>query len=243
MEQLRDYSDERLLLGCIYCGAQDNTREHVPSRVLLDKPYPENLPVVGACHPCNNGFSKDEEYVACLIESVIAGAANPAKIRRPSIAALLERSPVLRERIESSKTLDGNKTVFEVEHERVRRVLLKLARCHAAYELKQECREEPISIWWQPLELLTEQFLEEFNAPHVIQTYGEIGSRGMQRLRVAEVKLAGPNGEEQLLHLILNDWVDVQEGRYRYHAIDDGGLVRIKIVIGEYLASEAAWEI
>lgn len=243
MEQLRDYSDERLLLGCIYCGAQDNTREHVPSRVFLDKPYPENLPVVGACHPCNNGFSKDEEYVACLIESVIAGSADPAKIRRPNIAALLDRSPILRARIESSKTVDGTRTVFEVEHERVCCVLLKLARCHAAYELKQDCRSEPASIWWQPMELLTEQFLEEFNSPHAIQTYGEIGSRGMQRLRVAAIKLAGPNGDERLLHLILNDWVEVQEGRYRYQAIDDGGLVRVKFVIGEYLACEVVWEL
>ncbi|MDP2030882.1 MAG: hypothetical protein Q8K12_14690 [Thiobacillus sp.] len=243
MEQLKDYSDERLLLGCIYCGAQNNTREHVPSRVLLDKPYPENLPVVGACHPCNNGFSKDEEYLACLIEAVIAGSADPAEIRRPSIAALLGKSPVLRARIESSKTFDGGRTVFEVEHERVRRVLLKLARCHAAYELKQECRDEPASIWWQPVEVLTEQFLEEFNSPLAIQTYGEVGSRGMQRLRVAEIKLAGPNGDERLLHLIFNDWVEVQEARYRYQAIDDGGLVRIKIVIGEYLACEAVWEL
>lgn len=243
MEQLRDYSDERLLLGCIYCGAQNDTREHVPSRVLLDRPYPENLPVVGACQPCNNSFSKDEEYVACLIEAVIAGTTDPAQIRRPAIAVLLDRSPALRARIEASKTYEGNTALFKVEHERVRRVLLKLARCHAAYELKQECREEPTSIWWQPLELLPEQFLAEFNAPHAIQTYGEIGSRGMQRLRVAEIKLAGPSGEERFLHLILNDWVEVQEGRYRFQAIDDGGVVRIKIVIGEYLACEAAWEL
>ena len=243
MEQLRDYADERLLLGCIYCGAQDNTREHVPSRVLLDKPYPENLPVVGACHPCNNGFSKDEEYVACLIESVIAGSTEPEKIRRQTIATLRERSPALRARIEASKTCDGNKIIFEVEHDRVRRVLLKLARCHAAYELKQECREEPTSIWWQPMALLTEQLLEEFNAPHMIQTYGEIGSRGMRRLCVAEIKLADPNGEERIVHMILNDWVDVQEGRYRFQAIDYGGIVHIKIVIGEYLACEAIWEL
>lgn len=173
MEQLKDYSDERLLLGCIYCGAQDETREHVPSRVLLDKPYPENLPIVGACHPCNNNFSKDEEYLACLIEAVIAGSTDPAEIQRPNIAAVLSRSPGLRARIESSKTSEGGRTVFQIEHERVRRVLLKIARCHAAYELSQPCHEEPTSIWWQPMELLTEQFLEEFNSPHSVQLYGE----------------------------------------------------------------------
>jgi hypothetical protein len=93
------------------------------------------------------------------------------------------------------------------------------------------------------MEFLKEEFLDEFNSPHAIQTYGEVGSRGMQRLRVAEIKLADLNGDERLLHLILNDWVEVQEGRYRYHAIDDGGLVRIKIVIGEYLVCEATWEL
>ena len=243
MEQLQDYSDERLLLGCIYCGAQGNTREHIPSRVLLDKPYPENLHVVEACRPCNNGFSKDEEYLACLIEAVIAGSTDPAEIERPSIAALLKRSITLRSRLDSCKTVENGRPVFTVEHERVGRVLRKLARCHAAYELKQECREEPVSAWWQPMEMLSEPFLEQFNAPHAIQTYGEIGSRGMQRLRVAEIKLAGLSGGEGSLHLVLNDWVVVQEGRYRYQAIDDLGLVRVKIVISEYLVSEISWEI
>jgi hypothetical protein len=242
MEQVNDYADTRLLLGCIYCGAPENTREHAPSRVLLDRPYPENLPVVGACRDCNNGYSQDEEYFACLIESVIAGSTDPSKIRRPSIAALLERSPALQARIEASKTFDGARTIFQVEHDRVRRVLLKLARCHAAYELKQECREEPTSIWWQPIELLAEELLETFNAPHAIRTYGEIGSRGMQRLRLAEIKLADLNGEEKLLRIILNDWIDVQPGRYRFHAIDDSGLISIKMVIGEYLACQVTWE-
>lgn len=243
MDQLRDYADARLLLGCIYCGAQDNTREHAPSRVFLDEPYPENLPIVGACKPCNNGFSKDEEYVASLIESVVAGSTNPSQIRRPTIAALLDRSPLLRSRIESSKQFDGDRTVFRVEQDRVRRVLLKLTRCHAAYKLKQECRDEPTSIWWHPIDLLTEQRREEFDSPHLVQTYGEVGSRSMQRLRVAEIKLASPNGELNTAHLVLNDWIVVQEGRYRYHAIDDAGVVKVKIVIGEYLACEAFWEL
>lgn len=243
MEQLRDYADSRLLLDCIYCGTPSITREHVPSRVFLDKPYPENLPVIGACQTCNNGFSKDEAYVAFLIESVIAGGARPENIRRPSISDLLDRSPALRARIEASKRFDGSTTFFEVEHERIHQVLLKLARGHAAYELKQECREEPTAFWWRPIELLTEQFLEEFNSPHVIQTFGEIGSRGMQRLQVLQVTLLGSGGEERIEQLILNNWVEVQEGRYRYHCIDDQGIVRIRMVIGEYLACEVGWEL
>lgn len=65
MDQLHNYADNRLVVGCIYCGGRDDTKEHVPSRVLLDEPLPENLPVVYACRSCNNGYSKVEEYFAC----------------------------------------------------------------------------------------------------------------------------------------------------------------------------------
>lgn len=243
MDQLPDYSDERLLLGCIYCDDEAETREHVPSRVFLDKPFPENLPVVGACKRCNNGFSMDEECFACLIESVIAGSANPALIRRPKIAAILERSPALQARIEASKFSDADRIIFRPEEERIRRVLRKLAIGHAGYELKQECSNKPSSIWWSPIELLSDQFLEEFNSFHLTHTIGEIGSRGMQRLRVTEIKLVGPNGGKRDLNMFINDWVDVQDGLYRYQAIDEGNLLRIKIVIAEFLASEVVWEL
>ena len=46
MDQLRDFADSRLLNGCIHCGAPAETRDHVPSRCLLERPYPENLPAV-----------------------------------------------------------------------------------------------------------------------------------------------------------------------------------------------------
>ncbi len=41
--------------------------------------------------------------------------------------------------------------------------------------------------------------------------------------------------------LVINDWIDVQDDRYRYLAIDDADGVSIKIVVGEYLACEVAW--
>jgi hypothetical protein len=50
MRQLESYADERLTAACIYCGRATQTRDHVPSRVLLNEPYPNNLPVVPACN-------------------------------------------------------------------------------------------------------------------------------------------------------------------------------------------------
>src|SRR5690242_14029536 len=65
------YIDERHLAFCAFCGDAPGTRDHVPPRVFLDKPYPDNVPVVGSCFECNNGASLDEEYVACLLEAAV----------------------------------------------------------------------------------------------------------------------------------------------------------------------------
>ena len=60
---------------------------------------------------------------------------------------------------------------------------------------------------------------------------------------VTQVTLRSATGEESALRLVVNDWVDVQEGNYRYLAIDDAGGLVIRIVIAEYLACEVAWGI
>ena len=53
---------------CIYCGKPSNTREHCPSKVFLEKPYPDDLPVLPACFECNNSFSSDELYTKMYIK-------------------------------------------------------------------------------------------------------------------------------------------------------------------------------
>jgi hypothetical protein len=42
--------------------------------------------------------------------------------------------------------------------------------------------------------------------------------------------------------MALNDWVEVQDGYYRYLALDEVGGVVIRIVIAEYLSCEVAWQ-
>lgn len=242
MQQFRDFADDRLLVGCIYCGGRAETREHVPSKAFLDAPLPENLPIVGACRNCNNGFSGDEEYLVCLVESVIAGAPDPEKIQRKSVARILERAPALAVRLAASVSFVNGRTLFSIEPARVRNIVTKLAQGHAAYELSLPCKEEPKSIWWSPLALMDEAERDEFESCHIVEGYGEIGSRGMQRLIVAQFTFRSQDGETREAGMIINDWVTVQDGRYRYHAIDEGDLVRIKMVISEYLACEVIWE-
>ncbi len=243
MDQLKDYADDRLVRGCIYCGGPADTRDHVPSRCLLDRPYPTNLPVVGCCDSCNQAFSKDEEYLVCLIESAFCGSTDPEKIRRPSVARIMRSSPALRARIDSARTEQNDQVLFAVEGERVANVMLKLARGHAAFELSQPCRIDPDHFWCGPLDSLPHEQREAFNSVHFQQLFGEIGSRNLQRILVTQMTVQSESGEHQQIGMLINDWVDVQDDQYRYLAIDDiGGLV-IRIVVAEYLACEVAWRL
>lgn len=108
MDQIRDLADDRLSRGCAYCGSAPNTRDHVPSKVFLDEPFPTELPVVGACKKCNNGFSQDEEYVACIVECALLGTADPGLHRREKISKILQRSPALQAKLAAARNdVDG----------------------------------------------------------------------------------------------------------------------------------------
>jgi len=241
MDQFRDLADSRLFRGCAYCGGDPDTRDHVPSKIFLDEPFPTDLPVIGACKECNNGFSKDEEYVACLIECAVMGTAAPELHRREKIAKILWRSPALQSKLAAAQIALGDQNSFSVEPERVRNVLFKLAKGHAMFELSWFSDREPDSLWWSPLALLTEEQRSEFEEMPSPRMLGEIGSRATQRMQVLQAKLLGPDGQELIANLLVNDWIDVQEGRYRYLATDQDGLVRVRMVVGEYLACEVVW--
>lgn len=238
MEQKNNYADNRLIRGCIYCGDVADTRDHVPSKCLLEKPYPENLPVVGCCYSCNQAFSKDEQYFVCLVESVLCGSTDPEKIQRASVAKVMQELPALRHRIERSKTEINGQVAFVPEMERVCNVLLKLARGHAAFELSQPCRAAPDHFWCGPLSMLPQDVQDDFNSVHIQHNIGEVGSRNMQRLFVLHMI-----GNQEKNAILVNDWVEVQDSQYRFIAIDDMGTFIIRIVIAECLACEVAWRL
>jgi hypothetical protein len=126
----RDYGDARLTAGCTCCGRETDTRDHVPARVFLDKRYPDNLPVVAACNDCNQAASKDEEYVACLIECARIGSVDPNNLERDGVRPTLEEKPALAARLTSAQRRVDGGVAFDAEVERVNSVLLKLARGH-----------------------------------------------------------------------------------------------------------------
>ena len=130
MRQVACYGDERNKGFCVHCGGPDETRDHAPSKILLDDPLPDNLPVAPACYRCNNGFSRDEEYLACLLECVMTGEAEPDKVERPKVAHILRENRNLAMRLRKSRRVVDGQIVWDIESDRVRNVLLKLARGH-----------------------------------------------------------------------------------------------------------------
>ena len=82
--------------GCIYCGKPATTREHVPSKAFLVEPYPDNLATIPACFECNNGFSNDEEYVACFLD-VLKESIYRRYFKSSATVQRLKKTPTLKD--------------------------------------------------------------------------------------------------------------------------------------------------
>ena len=232
MDPLHLFLDERLTGMCVYCGAQPETRDHGPSKVLLDEPYPSQLPVVGACESCNASFSLDEQYLACFIDCVICGTAETAELQRPNVKRILSGNPALQHRIEASRRADGaGNLLWQPEINRVRKVISKLAQGHVAYELYPKI-EEPLEVTFAPLPTLSKEKRTAFEnmTSGKLDLWPEIGSRAFLRACGKS-----PNRFEQS-----GDWVVVQPGRYRYAAVETGKDL-VRIVLSEYLACKVSW--
>jgi hypothetical protein len=231
MEPRKLFADERFTGICVYCGGEPETRDHVPSRVLLDEPFPPELPIVRACESCNSGFSKDEQYLACLLECVICGTVESALVGREKIRRVLEKNPLLASRIARNCRADETGSLlWEAEVDRVQNVVLKLARGHAAYEYSEPQLQEPESISFAPIPLLSEAQLHAFETPPVGTLFPEIGSRAFH-------KVLGAGGEAFTQE---GAWRILQEERYRYSISHSYG-IRVRMVLSDYLACEVIW--
>lgn len=226
MDPRKLFSDSRHS-GCAYCGDAGTTVDHVPSKVLLDEPYPPDIPTVPACEPCNVGFSSDEQYVGCFLECVIAGSPHPKNLQRPKIQRILSENPALAAMIAASRSVGvDQQLIWQPEHARVRNVVLKLARGHAVHEFSAKQIDEPEYVGICPLVLLNEAQRESFErieSMDAMAGWPEIGSRAF----ISAVMGRPCSG--------LGRWRTIQEGRYRYTVPDEGS---VKLVIGEYLACE-----
>lgn len=224
--------DERLKGGCAYCGSEADTRDHVPSRVLLDKPYPPDLPVVGACKKCNNGFSIHERLVACLVDCAACGGTETPRLR-PSVRRMLAEDDRLTMQVELVLRAGAS---WLCEQESVGVVLEKLARGHQAF-LEYPVRDALASVRVAARPEMSADDLWDFDQLPTPELLPEIGTRAFVNLVVAmPAELTSDQPK-----LVDGGWNVVQEGRYRYVSVLTRTHTTIRFVIGEYLFCEVVW--
>lgn len=248
MQQVQDHSDERQRGWCPHCGVwieeHNQSRDHVPTRGLLSRPYPPNLPVVRICAQCNVGFSEDEAYLIAFLGAVMSGSLNVDADTYQSAAGVLRRSSELRKRIsESEHTRTGYRPEWKPELDRVKRVMVKNARGHWLHEFGESVTDDPQTVWAQPLDQLPDLVLSTFEPSGPADEdalWPEVGSRMMHRLieSVTRRYADSAGGTDPELQ---GEWLVVQAETYRYSCIAKHGQRIVRMVLYEYLASEIVW--
>jgi len=187
-----------------------------------------------SCLQCNARASKDEEYFACLIECARVGSVSEETLEREKIKQVLREKPLLSSKLDKARRVSFfGHTSFSIDGERVRGVVVKLARGHAAFELNEPQYDEPSSVTFVPLCSIEEHRLSRFEEPPPLAVWPEVGSHAMQRLLVCTSDTPG-------LNFIAAEWIVVQPDRYRYLVRADAGTI-VRIVVREYLACEVIW--
>lgn len=226
-----DFSDERWKQWCVHCHRNLSdviiNKDHVPSKGLLNKPYPSNMSVTFVCEPCNTSFSKDEEYMIAFLSAVRAGTTEPAKQLSERGEDIFLRNESLRRRIQASKSdLPGDVWIAEIE--RIQNVVIKNGRGHALYEAGEAKMEDPVSVFIKPISLMEQHEINDFIGANEMKVWPEVGSRWMQRV------VEGDSFDE-------DGFLIVQQETYRFKVDTRHGL-SIKSVIHNYLATDVTWQ-
>lgn len=237
MRQQAPFSDVRLDEWCYACGRaitqEIGTIEHVPGRVFLDRPFPENLATVHSCFRCNNGTSAQEQYVSCLIEAALFHSADPRRFQRDRIQHIVQENPAIARRLEETFGSSGSAWDDGENGRSLSLVIEKIARGQVMFDLADPRYASPSLLRWFRLDEATGERVAAFEAWTDEDVHGslellpEVGSRALLRLF---------DGRED--HKL---WLSVQPDRYRYsHRVDDHRLC-VRFVLRGYLACEVHW--
>ena len=205
---------------CIYCSNIADSREHLPPRIFVDTPNINEWNIVPACRNCNNGYSEEEQLVACIVEYIIALIYYKGEIQREKIKHTFEKRPKILEKIKKLCVVENN--LLQIDRsviDMIKRIVLKIAKGHFMYECNVFLSDDvDILIDFEPL--LDKERLDEFNSPIICNYIPEIGSRASNQLYIMM-------GKNQVMY----PWKVVDNDNYRY-AISPSVL---RIVIREFL--------
>ena len=217
---------------CIYCGYYPaKSKEHLPSRVFLDTPYPDQYNIVPACEKCNIGFSADEVYVSCFVDRLRnALSDNKIPLREKTISAFSHDKGLAGIICEQIRT-ENNKIFINYQPEPFSKILIKLAKGHLCQAqdkvVDSNCSVE-CNFKLKPD--LSEDELYHFEELPLADKASECGSDFTHDLLIVE----GIGLPSQ----IVVPWNEVQDGNYRYLTYFEQDNYVVRIVICEMLFAE-----
>lgn len=233
---------------CVYCGEESDTREHAPSKVFLQKPYPNDLPVLPACRKCNNSFSDDELYVEIYIDSIKFLSGYTSSLKEENADRIKKNTAFLDAQSDLNKYYNGEKVLI---NQKIERILTKLAICHMVYELSEgygtnNCSIQPKYISYSFLFNMSKSEIEIFNGFIFMndKKVPTIGSRVFDKIYVIEPVLTSVNDSQNNKNqLLVMDWTEVQEHNYKYITwLENDDTFHVKIVIHDFLYAEVVFE-
>lgn len=236
------------LRKCIYCGNTADTREHAPSKIFLNEPYPNDLIVLPACKDCNNSFSADELYSEVYIDSLkyLSGFKDSLSkentIRLYKSTAFSDAQNAYKNYIETGKIELNNK---------LKRILIKLSVCHCVYELSEGYSIGNNVLDCESIEVffglnMSRTRIKEFHMPVYMndKVLPELGSRVYDNIYVIEPVLTPVNGgESKIISSAIMLWTVIQEGNYEYIAWIEDDKMHVKIAIHDFVFSHVVFKL
>ena len=119
--------------------------------------------------------------------------------------------------------------LWQPEIDRFDRVIVKNARGHVLHELGEPVSGMPSRVMYWPVSRMSADQRNTFELVSLGTGLPEVGSRMMQRI----LGLAP----------LVNGWVEVQDGVYRYAIVQGSDELLVRTLIRDYLATEVTWDL
>ena len=180
MDPRKLFAEERFTGLCVYCGAEPETRDQCHRKSCSTSPFRTTCPLSRRAKDATTAFHR-MNGTWHVLSSADHRSARPESALRDKIRRILREDPALAARLTASRREDEDGNVsWRPEVERVRNVVLKLARGHAAYEFSEPRLGEPECIWVVSITAMSrQQFLSFQGLAHGV--WPEIGSRAFIR--------------------------------------------------------------
>ena len=204
---------------CVYCGRIADSRDHIPSKCFLSRPFPNNLGVLPSCEDCNNSFSILEAKVSRLTKWIKHYIEGETFLSEHDLS---NKYKYLENRYSSGKI---ERIVLSADDkDAIEKIAFKLAFGHFIYLGSSFYSESDMKIRFKFSFQCSEQEIGLFNENHTYlqNMLPELGSRGF------ELCVSNLNHNIQSI----TTWNVVQRDNYRFLINWDGYIL---IVIQEVL--------